>query len=332
MKFIHVGVGGFGGQWGNALAGNRNAKVVGVVDVSKSSLANACDKYGYDSSICFKSLKDALKNVDADAVVCSTPPAYHAAVMIEAMKAGLDCITEKPMADTMQNCRRMREVAKKTKRIAVVSQNYRYGDEMWTMANLVAKGAIGKIGQVQLDFSMGVAFDGFRQTMEFPLLIDMSVHHLDLIRFITGLDAVSVKGEAWNPPWSHYKGDCSSSVVFEMNNGARITYNGSWCTKGQFTDWNGDWRIEGSKGSIVYHKGNITLFETDSLYKVKKEKVIKLIKRPRPAQGFVLREFMKAVKSRKKALTDLDDNIHTMAMVYDAVKAVKTGRRVKIAV
>ena len=50
--------------------------------------------------------------------------------------------------------------------------------------------------------------------MPFPVIIDMSIHHFDLIRFVTGLEAVKVSGAAWNPPWSNYKGDCSTSVVF----------------------------------------------------------------------------------------------------------------------
>jgi len=74
MKFIHVGVGGFGQCWVKVLKENPDAEVVALVDVKDESLAKACEVGGYHKDICFKSLPEALKSVKADAVVSSTPP------------------------------------------------------------------------------------------------------------------------------------------------------------------------------------------------------------------------------------------------------------------
>ncbi len=331
MRFIHVGVGGFGQCWVRVLKDNKEAKVVALVDVKEEALQKACEVGGYSKDLCFKSLEDALKNVEADAVLSSTPPAFHKHDVITAMRAGLDVISEKPMADTMASCKAMLKAAAETGRTYVVSQNYRYAPAMWTLANVVGSGELGAIGQVKLDFFLGVDFGGgFRHEMPFPVIIDMSIHHFDLIRFVTGLDAVKVSGAAWNPPWSNYKGDCSSTALFEMNNGARILYNASWCAKGGFCDWNGNWQIECEKGTVTYRNGEIRVYHVPKLYRLEKTEILTHTALPLTAQSYVLDEFMRCVKARKQPRTVARDNIRSVGMVFAAVKAMETGRKVDV--
>jgi predicted dehydrogenase len=331
MRFLQIGVGGFGRNWVRWLTENRQTELVGMVDVSPKALTDACQTHGYDKAICYRSLEKALREVDAEAAVVATPPEHHRKPVERALKAGLDVISEKPMADSLADCKAMLRTAKKTGQTYVVSQNYRYNRPTWSMAEKIRKGDLGEIGQVKVDFQMGVDFGGgFRHEMAYPLLVDMSIHHFDLIRFITGLDAVSVSGVAWNPPWSNYDGDCSSNVVFEMENGARVVYTASWCAKGQFNDWNGNWHIEGGKGTLEYNRGEMRFFDVPKLYKVKSDRKVRQKNPPKPGQLYVLSEFLKTRRSGDRPETDVYDNIRSVAMVFAAVKAVKTGRTVQI--
>jgi len=75
MRFIHVGVGGFGQCWVRALKDNKNAKVVGLVDVKDEALRKACEIGGYSKDLRFKSLEEALKNLKADAVAAGAASA-----------------------------------------------------------------------------------------------------------------------------------------------------------------------------------------------------------------------------------------------------------------
>jgi len=331
MRFIQAGVGGFGKGWVKRLTDHEDVEVVGLADVSRDALAAAREIGQYKNDICFPTVDAALKNVEADALVCVTPPEYHAECVVRAMEAGLNVITEKPMADSMANCMSMLKTARETGRTCVVSQNYRYADSTWTLANLIEAGRVGDIGQVKIDFYMGVDFGGgFRHEMDYPVVVDMSIHHFDLIRFITKLDPVAVRGEAWNPPWSNYKGNCSSSLVFEMANGARIVYNACWCAKGQFSDWNGNWLIEGNTGSLKYESNSIELRRVPELYKVEQTEPVELEAPDKGGQDYVLDDFMSSVKAGTRPKTDAFDNIYSVAMVFAAVKAFETGERVAV--
>ena len=162
MRFIQMGVGGFGNVWVDALKNERRAKVVGLVDINRKAMRAVCARTGYDESICFDSLAEALKNVEADALVCVTPPAMHRKPVVAALEAGLHVISEKPMAESMADCKAMLLAARKVDRTYVVSQNYRYRSVTQTMADLVQKGKIGTVGQVKIDFFKGSNFLGFR--------------------------------------------------------------------------------------------------------------------------------------------------------------------------
>lgn len=330
VKFIQVGVGGFGGGWLRRLLGTRGVDVVGAVDVNEAGLRHAVDAYGLDAERCHGSLTEALEATNADAVLCVTPPAVHRRVAVEAMRAGLHVLTEKPLAETRADCRAMAKVARETGRICAVSQQYRYRSDMLAMTRAIQRGRIGEVGQVTIEFAKGVHFGGFRQKMAYPVLQDMAIHHVDLIRAVTGLDAVRARGEAWNPPWSHYDGDCSSSVVFEMNNGARVMYNTCWCSQGSFSDWNGNWRIEGTRGTVVYQDGKVAGMTVGGEYQVKRNWALKPRATKRAEQDYVLAGFLRAVRGGASPDTTVEDNLKSMGMVFAALEAVKTGRRVKV--
>jgi predicted dehydrogenase len=327
MRVIQVGVGGFGTVWVNVLKADPRVQVVGLVDVNPKALEEACATGGYSRQICFGTLEEALRKAPADAVVSSTPPRFHRHDVVTALRAGLHALSEKPMADTLADCRAMLTAARATGRVYAVSQNYRYNPAMWTLAKVVHERGLGAIGQVKLDFYLGIDFGGgFRHEMPYPLVIDMSIHHFDLLRFVTGLDAVSVRAFSWNPPWSNYKGDASSMALFEMSSGARVLYSASWCAKGQHDDWNGSWQIECERGTISYRQGRITIHHAPGLYKVESVEEVPLEPLEPKAQAFVLDDFIQAVTEGRRPRTDVFDNIRSVAMVFATVAAMESGR------
>ena len=115
-------------------------------------------------------------------------------------------------------------------------------------------------------------FGGFREKMAHPLLVEMSIHHFDLMRFIFDTNPKNIYAKTWRPRWSWFDGDPCTSVLVEMDSGVIITYLGSWVTLGDQTTRNGDWRIECSAGSIHWdttirlkQKGAKEIFEESPL-------------------------------------------------------------------
>src|SRR5688572_32120979 len=252
LRLIQCGVGGFGGGWVREQSSKSpDFDLVAIVDVSEKALADAGQAVGVPPGRRFPTLEAALDNVEADAVLTVTPPAVHAAHARLAFARGLHVMTEKPLADTIDNAREMVELSRRAGRQLVVSQNYRFTPVIQEMKRLVAAQALGEFGHGHLDFYIPADFTGtFRETMEFPLLVDMAIHHLDLIRCITGRNVVCVTAQTFRPAWSWYQHDPGLKMLLELEGGIPFSYSGDWSARGRATSWNGDWRLQCAKGSL----------------------------------------------------------------------------------
>jgi predicted dehydrogenase len=329
MRVIQIGVGGnFGGHWLRVLDEYPGVTVVGLVDIDEQNLTEAAQRYEISPQCCFLDLDSALAAVTADALICVSPPIYHRQHTIAAMDAGLDVICEKPVAILLEDAVAMAQKAVATGRVFSVSQNYRYRPSTWTMHKLISAREIGEIGQIALDFFKGCYFESndFRRKMVHPLLSDMAIHHFDLLRFICGQEATSVQGASWNPPWSNNSGDTSVALSFTLQGGARFSYSASWCTQGDFTDWNGNWLIEGDVGSLHYRDGKLTLNQAPLRYQVIASQLIQQVGPPLLDQAYVLADFLAARKEGRQPATSVFDNLNSLAMVAAAREAAESGR------
>ena len=326
LSVIQVGVGGFGNCWLNVIKRHpERARFAALVDLSAENLAKAAALVGVPAENCFASFDEALRKVDANAVICVTPPAHHRAVCVKALRAGKHVITEKPLADTMANGKAMATAAGKAGGILMVSQNYRFARWARTMRKLLESEILGKPGACIVRFYKDPRFSGFRAEMPYPLIIDMSIHHFDLLRYITGSDPAEVAGRSWNPPWSVFKGDPSSILYFTMASGLPVVYDATWASRGPETPWNGDWEFECERGQLAYRGDKIYITQDGQT-----AEYTDYVEMPWQGQDFTLMEFIDAIASGRQPETHAGDNLGSIAMVFAAVKAVQTGRPVKI--
>ncbi len=93
---------------------NRNARVVAGCDVSPAGREQGQKWYGVPM---YPSLAEMIKNEKLDAVIISTPNWTHRQLTVDALKAGLKVLCEKPMANTLSDSKAMAEAAKKVQRI-----------------------------------------------------------------------------------------------------------------------------------------------------------------------------------------------------------------------
>jgi predicted dehydrogenase len=179
-----------------------------------------------------------------------------------------------------------------------------------------------------------VHFGGFRDEMPSPLILDMSIHHFDMARMLGGVDPVAVYAQEFNPAGSWYKGDVAANCIFEMTGGVVFTYRGSWCSEGCNTSWNGDWRIIGTKGTLLYDhdnppNGQVIASEQDSKRKFGD---LEIVDSPieKAGQHGALVEMLHFLETGEKPQCECHDNIKSLAMVFGAIESSKEGKRVEI--
>jgi predicted dehydrogenase len=318
MRVLQVGAGGFGAVWLGALAGHDEARLAALVDREPAALVAGVPG--------FTGLDAALAAVEVDMALVVVPPDAHREVAERCLAAGLPVLVEKPLAGTREDCEALAEAAERSGLELAVSQNYRYRPVIETARRVLASGRLGAIGQVQVEFRLHHDFRGtFRERMAHPLILDMAVHHFDLIRFVTGLEAVDVTARSWNPPWSQFAGDASAVCTFAMDSGARVVYTGSWHPRGQFTDWNCRWLVECEGGYLVLDRDEVRVYDDPTRPAEPgtrdAEVVVPLVEMPLTDQAAVLADFVAAVRAGRPAPTTAVDNLRSVEMVLGAVES-----------
>jgi predicted dehydrogenase len=119
-----------------------------------------------------------------------------------------------------------------------------------------------------------------------------------------------------------------------MSNGLMFTYRGSWCSEGCTTGWNGDWRIIGDSGTLIYEQDKTLLGQVvdgdEGFMRPLKDLTISELPLRAESQHGGLLEMLDFLRTGKTPVTECHDNIRSLAMVFSAIESSKQGKRVLI--
>lgn len=331
MRVIQVGIGGMGAVWLRAVQDAPHITHAAYVEIDPVIAEQQAHSFSLDRALIFPTLTEALAAVQADAVIDVTPPQFHKAVSLTALDAGLPVLSEKPLAATPEDAQAIVDKADATGLLHMVAQNYRYTVAAQTLKSVLRSGALGTVSGVTVEFYKGVHFDGFRAEMAYPLIIDMAIHHFDLLRYFLDADPVSVYGRSYNPPWSWNRGDSAAALTLSFDNGAVASYHGSWVATGHDTAWNGDWRFDCARGVVQMVDDVVTVQRWGGLHdgfynRYDAPETVAPVALPQVGQAYLLNAFYEAVTTGVRPETTCQDNIRSLGIVFDAVRAFETGQ------
>lgn len=326
---VLVGCGSTSKGWLDAAGDISNLEIIGLVDLKEKILLRRASEYGLEKTKIGTDFSSVLEKASPDIVFNCTTPEAHAEVTLQALDHACHVLLEKPMADSMDNAKKIVAAAKKAGKLVAVIQNYRYNSQIRRLRDFLSGGDLGQLTTVNSDFYLGAHFGGFRDHMEHVLLLDMAIHTFDAARFITGKDPLSVYCKEWNPSNSWYDHAASAVAVFQMTGGVVYTYRGSWCAEGLNTSWKSEWRIICEKGSIKWdgaeHYQVQLVSETGGFISNYEDLQIPEYDLKDKVEGHVglIKEFVHCVRTGEKPETICTDNIKSLSMVFGAIESSK---------
>lgn len=324
LRVVLVGAGEMGRNWFKNLMDSPDVEVVGVVDLNTELANRLVADSGANAIVVGTSVADVAERASADAVVNVTVPVAHYPVNVEAMFAGLPVLCEKPIAPTVATSLALAAASEVSGQLLMTSQSRRYYRALSEFRAHIA--GIAPVGVLTTEFYKAPHFGGFRDEMEQPLLVDMAIHSFDAARYLLDGEPVAVSCETFNPSWSWYKGDAAAVAVFEFEGGARFLYQGSWCSPGHETSWNGSWRASGAHGTSSWDGEGLPRLDGD-------DTVAPASPEYPPGEEIAgsLAEFVSALRSGVRPPNEVHSNIRSLAMVEAAVSAAGSRTRVDIA-
>lgn len=337
LRLVQAGMGGWGRNWAtHVIQESEEVELVACVDPDAEMLVQTQQLIGLSAERCFQTLKSALAAVEAEAVLITASLPAHVPLALEALELGKHVLLEKPFAPTLTEAQQVVELAARRNCVLMISQNYRFFPAVQAVRTLVGEGKLGQVGTVTIDFrrfmnSSEMKGQRYHQLWQ-PLLVDMAIHHFDLMRVVLGQEPTQITCQAWNPPWSQFVDPAAAAATITFDGGAVVNYRGSWVSPGPRTSWSGEWHIECTQGEIVWTSRDDT--DPDHVS-------IRLLgKRPRSMQlpeialtdrRGSLKAFVQAVRTGQEPECSGRDNLHTIEFVLAAVESATSHVPVSLA-
>ena len=253
-----------------------------------------------------------------------------------ALANGCHVLSEKPMAASIEAGRALIAQAETAGKIHAIVQNRRFISGIRRIRRLVESGALGELTAIHCDFFIGAHFGGFRDEMDNVLLLDMAIHTFDAARFVANKVPMAVYCQESNPRGSWYAHGAAANAIFEFSDDVTFTYRGSWCAEGANTSWESQWRIIGTKGTLLWDGADdfkaSVVAGSEGFFRP-----IEAIDVPQPANeaqthghASVIADFLNAIRTGAKPETVSNDNINSLAMVFAAIESARTRQRVTL--
>ena len=199
-----------------------------------------------------------INDPEVNAVYIATPPSSHATYAIMAMKAGKPVYVEKPLAASYVDCQRVMRISRETGVPCFVAYYRRKLPYFDKVQELLQEGAIGKVVNVQIRFSVPPRDLDYNST-SLPWRVqrdiagggyfyDLAPHQLDLLQEFFG-PIVHVSGFSANRG-GLYQTEDTVSASFAFQDG--MPGSGSWCFVGHESARTDQIELIGEKGRICF--------------------------------------------------------------------------------
>ena len=199
-----------------------------------------------------------INDPEVNAVYIATPPSSHATYAIMAMKAGKPVYVEKPLAASYLDCQRVMRISRETGVPCFVAYYRRKLPYFDKVQELLLDGAIGKVVNVQIRFSVPPRDLDYNST-SLPWRVqrdiagggyfyDLAPHQLDLLQEFFG-PIVHVSGFSANRG-GLYQTEDTVSASFAFQDG--MPGSGSWCFVGHESARTDQIELIGEKGRICF--------------------------------------------------------------------------------
>ena len=237
-----------------------NAELIAVMDANKAA-ADAC-KEKYNAKYAFDKMEDVLALDEIQAVYIASPVFCHKEQAMAAADAGKDILIEKPVGLTAAEAEEIAAYCESRGVKMGVGFMMRFHAYHQAMKAIVSSGKIGEVvsARAQLTCWYPEMENCWRQDMKLSgggAMMDMGVHCVDLIRYITGLEVVEAAGICGNQVFK-YSVEDAGGVIMRLSNGAVAYVDANF----NIPDAAAKCKIEfyGTKGSI-FAQGTISQVE-----------------------------------------------------------------------
>ncbi len=234
MRIGIVGAGLIGRLRARTVREHPTAQLAAVLDPSRESATSAVADSGAPA---LTELEDFMDR-EMDAVIVSSPVHLHEEACLAALRHGRHVLCEKPLANSVEACRRIVEASLEAGRALAVGFNLRYYPAFRFVQETVASGLIGELDHLRV-FGGHDGLSNFRADWQYKApvsgggaMMDVGIHMTDLARHLLG-EITEVSGVLSESIWKVAGSEDNAVAVLRSPSGIPAHYQATW------TEWKG---------------------------------------------------------------------------------------------
>ncbi len=221
MRVAVIGAGAMGRNHARVLAEMPGVRLVGVADIALEAAEAIASRHGGQAYREYLSLLDQEK---PDAVVIAVPTLLHHSIALDVLARQLPVLIEKPIAPTVAEGRRIIQAAEAAGVLLMVGHIERFNPAVMALKQRLESGELGRL--FQIDARRQGPFPA--RVRDVGVVIDLAVHDLDIMRFVTGTEIVRVYAETERRVHTSYE-DLLTGLA-RLSDGAVGTLTINWLT------------------------------------------------------------------------------------------------------
>jgi predicted dehydrogenase len=314
--------------------------VVAIASRTKDRAAKVAERWGIPKV--HDTPKALIEDPEVEIVDLAFPPDQQPELVKHALKQPhiKAVLAQKPLSLTLAEAIELREAAKAAGKILSVNQNMRYDQSMRVLKQILDKGELGELVFAEIDMHAIPHWQTFLEDYDRLTLANMSVHHLDVLRFLFGEPTEIFTTTRTDPRTSfeHKDGITVSTLRFPSGLLA-LSLEDVWSgprEEGYDSDVYIAWRVEGTtgvaKGTIGWPTGAVSTLSYASTKTTGGKWVTPTWDTmwfPHAFKG-VMEQLQHAVATGAEPALTVEDNVKTVALIEAGYRSMAEGRVVKL--
>ncbi|MCA9940248.1 MAG: Gfo/Idh/MocA family oxidoreductase, partial [Anaerolineales bacterium] len=219
LKAAVIGVGAMGRNHARVYADLPGVTLVGVADVDAAQAQAIAERYNTHA---FADYRRLLDKQQPDIVSIATPTVDHLPMALEVIARGIHLLIEKPIAYNVAEGEQIIAAAQAAQVTLAVGHIERFNPAVIALKQQLAANTLGRV--FQIDARRQGPFPA--RVKDVGVVIDLAVHDLDVIRYVSGAEVVRIFAETERQ--IHSEHEDLLTCLLRLSNGAVGTLAVNW--------------------------------------------------------------------------------------------------------
>ena len=310
-----------------SISRNADCEVVSVYSRNAERAADYARELNLARS--FTDLDAFLADPELDAVYISTTNDKHRDEAIAAAKAGKHILCEKPLALSVDDAKAMVAQAKASGVVFATNHHLRNLESHRAIKAVIRSGQLGKITSVRIGFTVYLPDNLARWRLNDPstgagVVLDLTVHDLDLLRYYFDADPVAVTGMGLTSGTAPQGIKDNVMTIWEFPGDVLVSCQDSFMVPFGGTAV----EVHGTKGSvhgeeILWQKpqGRVTVRNAEGTHEVRAEHLVPYDR--------TIEDFVRAIHGEGQPSVSGEDGVKALELALAATRSIESGSTIR---